>query len=417
MKKFSLFQAKDQKAAFLFALFSQSIWLPVFIDGHHDHKLASSNKGSLSKSYLSGSAKNIYSLPSLSHPTSSYGSSSDKGQSTNQQSTGLVLHSALSPQQVSPRSLSRSLVTRNSFSAFGRSFSHGGSTSLLSKLSSSESDGSKSSVPTNLLIKKQISPLQHLYTRSELLGGILTLDNMNEPLMPAIVRAERAQWIRSGDPLAPLPDLWREPMRRALTSLLNSESQSTLSPARRDQSVLTIESARIVHVPSSRVRRSSEIPLALQPDGSVDILNKPDDPAVIEEINRWSQRQRLPQKGRITAAVIHLHPFVPESSHRTAPTTTPLQPQNQPRPSAVTPPKPSAPVEETVPAPSPTQPLTQAPSSPALAPEPSVLPAPPPSPAPAPSAALAPAAVTPVPAVSPQPVSEGHATAPTEAES
>ena len=65
----------------------------------------------------------------------------------------------------------------------------------------------------------------------------------------------------------------------------------------------------MIHVPSSRVKRFSEVPLALQSDGTVDILNSPDDPEVVEEIKTWSSKQQLPAKGRMAPAVVHLHPL------------------------------------------------------------------------------------------------------------
>ncbi|MFM9047890.1 MAG: hypothetical protein ACKOOH_09615 [Cyanobium sp.] len=57
------------------------------------------------------------------------------------------------------------------------------------------------------------------------------------------------------------------------------------------------------------MKRSADVPLALQSDGSVDILNVPSDPAVVDEIKIWSTKQSLPSKGRIVPAVVHLHPF------------------------------------------------------------------------------------------------------------
>jgi hypothetical protein len=70
-----------------------------------------------------------------------------------------------------------------------------------------------------------------------------------------------------------------------------------------------VATARVAHVPSARVKRPTPVPLALQSDGSVDILSVPDDPAVVEEIASWSQRQTPPQEGTVAPAVVHLEPL------------------------------------------------------------------------------------------------------------
>jgi hypothetical protein len=51
------------------------------------------------------------------------------------------------------------------------------------------------------------------------------------------------------------------------------------------------------------------VPLALQPDGSVDILTQPKNPAVLDEIRQWSARQDPRGAGGITAAVVQLEPL------------------------------------------------------------------------------------------------------------
>jgi hypothetical protein len=100
-------------------------------------------------------------------------------------------------------------------------------------------------------------------------------------------------------------------MRRALTALAKDGLTTNVDRSVGSQERLSLDSARFVHIPSSRIHQASEIPLALQADGSVDILNKPEDPVVIDEIRRWSAKQRLPEKGKISPAVVHLHPMEP----------------------------------------------------------------------------------------------------------
>lgn len=135
------------------------------------------------------------------------------------------------------------------------------------------------------------------FSRAELLGGAITLADLQEGTMPPMALAERGRLILSGDPLAALPEPWREPMRRALSSLPGASGQAP-----------RLNQARHVHVPSSRISRPTEVPLALQSDGSVDILSRPDTEAVVQEIRDWSARQTPPSEGSVAPALVHLHP-------------------------------------------------------------------------------------------------------------
>ena len=142
------------------------------------------------------------------------------------------------------------------------------------------------------------NPLLQSFNRAELLGGNLGLSDLKTPAMHPLAMAERARWQRSGDPLAPLPGAWREPMRRALTGLAARKGVES-----------RVTAARVIHVPSLRVRQSTPVPLAVQPDGSVDILTKPENPAVVDEIRQWSSRQPTSGQAGVTAAVVHLEPL------------------------------------------------------------------------------------------------------------
>ena len=159
---------------------------------------------------------------------------------------------------------------------------------------------------------KPADPLMANFTGSDLLGGTLTLSDLDSPAMPPLARSERARWSRSGDPMAPLPATWRDPVRKALDSLPN--------PARH------VAPARVVHVPSTRVTRSTSVPLAIQSDGSVDILTQPDSPEVVKEIESWSNRQSPPPQNTVAPAVVHLEPLPedpkPLSSDSQAASTT-----------------------------------------------------------------------------------------------
>lgn len=147
----------------------------------------------------------------------------------------------------------------------------------------------------------QVAPLEGLgmlgraFTRAQLLGGSISLADLQEGPMAPLALAERALQRGSGDPLAPLPSLWREPMRQALLKLPGAPQQ--LNPA------------RLVYVPSSSVSQPLEVPLALQSDGSVDILQAPANAAVLREIDSWSRQQRPPASGSLLPAIVHLHPL------------------------------------------------------------------------------------------------------------
>lgn len=307
---------RTSRKALAWALFSQTIWLPAILIETQDRLSAEK------KDYNFESLSQIphQKMPdgfsiSASNSPSSHQTLISQSPITNNHS-GVVLNAISSE----PRNISTTIMSDSSkdghrlylFSPpppLGRP--------LLTALRSENSsilDPSPITTfdPNHKMPGRDIT--KQLFTRSDLLGGSLTLRDLNEPDMPPIARAERAQWLRSGDPLAPIPQMWREPMRRALMDL--GEDQHSLSNIQK----VTLEPARIVHVPSDKIKRSAEVPIALQPDGSVDILNQPDDPAVVREIQSWSSKQQLPSKGRLTPAVVLLHP-IPEVSAEREPVT------------------------------------------------------------------------------------------------
>jgi hypothetical protein len=136
------------------------------------------------------------------------------------------------------------------------------------------------------------------YSRAELLGGPIGLTDLQAGTIPPLALAEQGRRTLSGDPMAALPEGWREPMRQALKDLPTPGGEKA-----------RIESARLIHIPSRHVSTATEVPLALQADGSVDILSRPKEAAVVEEIRLWSSRQPLPAAGSVTPAVVHLHPL------------------------------------------------------------------------------------------------------------
>ena len=164
----------------------------------------------------------------------------------------------------------------------------------------STSGGNRSSANGPLASATGYDLLQRSFTPAELLGGALTLGDLQTEPIPAVALSERARLARSSDPLAPLPQAWREPMRRALNAI---NMPSPLQPPAQ------LEAARVVHVPSMKVSRAIAVPLALQSDGSVDLLSKPEDPAVLEAIRGWSGRQDPPALGRVAPAIVHVEPL------------------------------------------------------------------------------------------------------------
>ena len=261
------------------------------------------------------------------------------------------------------------------------------------------SGGARSSVIGPLASASGYDLLQRSFTPAELLGGPLTLHDLQAEPIPSVALSERARLARSSDPLAPLPQAWREPMRRALKAI---NIPSTLKPPAQ------LEAARVVHVPSMKVSRATAVPLALQSDGSVDLLSKPEDPAVLEAIRGWSGRQDLPSFGRVAPAIVHVEPLkelpplgspagkVQPAAHAAAPILAPKPGSTaiiSPLPTVAPPPKASAPAPS--PAVAPVTELrgdTSAPQLPEAAAAPSAAPqSPAPAPAPVPSAPVAPA--------------------------
>jgi hypothetical protein len=355
------------RQSIFWAVLSQTIWLPVFISASPQEKTLTksqsfySNKAltPLQNQSLQGSPQAFtQQRPELHLPGQPLG---------NGQTTGIVLNPFLSQQrQQSDSTAAAPHGTLSSLSSLSTSPATHPTTASPLAISRAQFNSSISEVnsPNRRNIGSSLL-LHRLYSRSELLGGALTLQDLNEPSMPPLARAERAQWSRSGDPLAALPELWREPMRRALGALKTGGATTQRSSQAAVNEPLNLETARLVHVPSTRLRQAKEIPLALQADGSVDILNQPDDPAIIEEINRWSAKQKPPAVGMMRPAVVHLHPLP------TAPVLRPVNVHSTDRkqPQATIPPAPrpssiASPTAATPPVPE--RPLSEAPAPAAM---------------------------------------------------
>lgn len=211
------------------------------------------------------------------------------------------------------------------------------------------------------LSPRQSAPglLGRAFTRAQLLGGSIGLTDLQEGPMAPLALAERALQRSSGDPLAPLPSLWREPMRQALLRLPGAPQP--FSPA------------RTVIVPSAAVRRPVQVPLALQSDGSVDVLASPDDSAVLREIEGWSRQQRLPPRGALQPTLVHLHPL-PLDAPITPAATPSRNPAEAPGPAVLSSPVVAPPLRGAAAPGSAEPPLPRPLPSPPETPPPSVLP-------------------------------------------
>jgi hypothetical protein len=135
-------------------------------------------------------------------------------------------------------------------------------------------------------------------SRSPVLAPSLRLADRGMPEPAQLAMAKRVSAVADDDPLASLPSPWREPMRRALQQL----------PATKEGRP-SLNAARVIYVPSSRISAPATVPLAIQPDGSLDIFSRTADPVVIEELRSWSNRQPQADKGRIRPVVVHLTPL------------------------------------------------------------------------------------------------------------
>ena len=311
------------------ALLSQSIWLPLLAIDLHDRwqsrvrdlippagSVAFQSHADPAKLAGLGELQRLPGIPGPQNGSTKHGSVS----------SGLLLGSG-SPAISGPAATIRSAIEYPAFGAsdYSPSAINGFSTSRTGSTNSSLALATTGASNT----ADALAGLRSSFSRAELLGGPINLADLNvEAPIPALALAEQGRRTLSADPYASLPEGWREPMRRALLSLPTP-----------DGSTPRIQNARHVHVPSRRISSATEVPLALQSDGSIDILSRPKEPAVIEEIRDWSAGQRPPEAGSVSPAVVHLHPVSAEVPLR--PTAADLS--NGPVPMA------AAPIPESIP--------------------------------------------------------------------
>ena len=282
------------------ALLSQAIWLPLIGIDLHDRLHSQLDEPRDIAAAVARGASNSETLPEVASPASSNPAFA--------QNTGILLGTARDSANGIERPLSTltesdrvpqgrlpgAIMRSEQIGAAGVATSESARFSSASRPSSLQSPAAAEARSQGVLVGS--------FNRAELLGGNLGLRDLNGVIMPPLAMAERARWAGSSDPLAPLPPAWREPMRKALNNLpIGKPAANSVKPL--------VVAARVIHVPSTRVQESTSVPLALQPDGSVDILTQPKNPAVLDEIRQWSARQDPRGAGGITAAVVQLEPL------------------------------------------------------------------------------------------------------------
>jgi len=379
-------------SAVAWALLSQTVWLPLVAIDLHDHWQARIREQQEIAAAAARVAKQPDQLAAISGAARSGGSRA---------TTGVLLGTASKGLETASRSLEQAGAVHSIPTGDGPGARTGqilttardpGSSPLPQARRQAEAP-SPGPLKFRAISEPRGGLLSASFNRSELLGGSLSLADLQRPAMPSLALAERARWAGSSDPLAPLPADWREPIRKAI--------QALPGPASRGQ----ITAARVVHVPSSRVRRSTPVPLAVQGDGSVDILTRPDDPAVVDEIRHWSRRQSPSPGTGVTAAIVHLEPIPEAPAILTPPRTLRAANTTSREVSPITP-------RDSRPAAAPVVPREAAAAAPVPTPAPAPIAAPaaavavqsaPPAPAPTPAAAEIPAAPAPAPAATPSP--------------
>lgn len=320
--------------AIAYALLSQTIWLPLLAIDVHDRWQAQRGRAlerqaeiALSRSASGNAAGGVASAAAISPAAGPAAAAGAAGTPTSglllgASSAGVGLGTRSGPGAEDP--IERSLDVPGG-GALG---------SPVSRATAGPARGAGSPPPPfQLRPSSDLDLLRGGFRPSELLGGPLGLADLQAASMPGLAQAERARWAASGDPMAPLPGPWREAMRQAIRQLPSTPN----APAQ-------VTMARVVHVPSSRVRTAAEVPVALQADGSVDILSQPGEAGVVEEIRSWSSQQQAPPKGQVAPAVVHLHPM-PEGAPL-SPETAAAAPEQAPP--AAAPPAAAAPAPEPV---------------------------------------------------------------------
>lgn len=133
--------------------------------------------------------------------------------------------------------------------------------------------------------------LEEQLTRADGLGGVLSIQGPQEPLMPIAARAEKQQLLRLGDPLAALPQHWREPLRRELGQ------RKTLS------------NVATVRLPVRAIKERQEVPVIVDEHGQAEGLVSPNSHHVSAAVESWATRQKPAKPGTVQVVVVAVEPL------------------------------------------------------------------------------------------------------------
>ena len=151
--------------------------------------------------------------------------------------------------------------------------------------------------PTNFQANQAPMPANQLLadgppSGAEALGGVLSLDSLNEPTMPPAALVERARWQASANPLLPLPSEWRSFFRKALGS-----ATAELAPAMQ------------WHQPVAGLCTTELVPVLLRSNAKPITLRQPKNSLALAAHGQWLQEAPQPPPGQQQALLLHLDPI------------------------------------------------------------------------------------------------------------
>lgn len=162
----------------------------------------------------------------------------------------------------------------------------------------------------NLKVTKQLPPpklsqksIPNIETRiddlttpsgAELLGGVIDLDSLNEPLMPPAVLVERARFNAGDNPFLALSPNWRSYFRKKLAAIT---SDINLAPASQ------------WHQPVVGLCKAELVPLLLKQGATPLVLQKPKNPLASAALIEWIKVAPLVLDNRMQPLLLHLDPL------------------------------------------------------------------------------------------------------------
>jgi hypothetical protein len=122
-----------------------------------------------------------------------------------------------------------------------------------------------------VILLTDISPVKG----AEALGGDLSLESLNEPLMPSAALVERSRWKADTDPMVSLPEKWRGRFRDLI---------------RKQFPFIKLSQAVHWHEPLPNLCRSISVPVLLRANESPVVFMQPLDPLVTDALSAWLQQ-------------------------------------------------------------------------------------------------------------------------------